>query len=112
MGQSIIRLGCAAFLILALGLLGGAPARGDDAAALFKSKCAICHAPDGSGSSATGKAMKVPDLRSDAVQKKSDADLESIIADGKNKMPAQKSNLSADQIKQLVSFIRGLAKKE
>jgi mono/diheme cytochrome c family protein len=112
MGQSVVRLGCAALLITALALFCTLPAQADDAAAVFKSKCAICHAADGSGNSPTGKAMKVPDLLSADAQKKTDADLDGIITNGKNKMPSYKDKLSADQIKQLVSFIRDLAKKK
>jgi cytochrome c553 len=34
--------------------------------ATFRTKCAMCHGPDGSGSE-VGKSMNVPDLRSPAV---------------------------------------------
>ena len=36
----------------------------DDAEKTFKANCAACHAPDGSGSTAAGKALKAQDLRS------------------------------------------------
>jgi mono/diheme cytochrome c family protein len=89
-----------------------APARADDAAALYKAKCAGCHAPDGSGSTPAGKALKVSDLRADDTQKKTDAELIDVTAKGKDKMPAFKDKLTADQIKQLVAYIRELAKKK
>jgi cytochrome c6 len=79
-------------------------------AAMFKSKCALCHGPDGGGST-VGKTMNVPDLRSDTVQKRSDAELAQIISDGKNAMPSFKKSLSEDQIHGLVTYIRSLAKK-
>jgi len=112
MGQSMFRLGCAVALVVALVALSGAPAKADDAAAVFKSKCVMCHAADGSGSSPAGKAMNVPDLRSPDIQKMSDADLAGAITNGKNKMPAYKGKLSDDDIKGLVSVIRDLAKKK
>jgi len=112
MVRSMIRLGCAAALVVALVSLSGAPAKADDAAAVYKSKCAICHSADGSGSGPTGKAMNVPDLRSADVQKMSDADLAGAITNGKNKMPGYKGKLSDDDIKGLVSVIRDLAKKK
>ena len=40
-----------------------------DAENIFKKDCTLCHAPDGSGNTSSGKAFKVPDLRSDVVQK-------------------------------------------
>lgn len=85
----------------------------DDPAALFKAKCATCHAADGSGNSATGKALATPDLRSEDVQKQTDAQLIDATANGKGKkMPAYKDKLTDDQIKQLVGYIRELGKKK
>lgn len=101
--------------VLSLALAGAicvAPARADDAAALYKAKCAGCHAPDGSGSTPAGKALKVGDLRTDEVQKKTDPQLIEITTAGKDKMPAFKDKLTADQIKALVAYIRDLAKKK
>ena len=112
MRQSIVRLGCAGFLIVALGLLCSSSLQADPAAAVFSTKCAICHSPDGSGRGPTGKALGVPDLRSDVVQKLSDAELVGVVTNGKNnKMPSYKDKLSGDQIKELISVVRGLAKK-
>jgi len=87
-----------------------APARGDDAAATFKAKCSVCHGVDGSGNTPAGKAVKAQDLRVPEIQSKSDAELVTIITDGKSKMPSFKSSLSADQIKGLVAHIRSLKK--
>jgi len=89
-----------------------APAKADTAAAeaMFKAKCAMCHGPDGKGQTATGKAMKVKDFSSEEVQKMSDADLTAAITSGKGKMPPFKT-LTADQVKDLVAYIRTFAKK-
>lgn len=86
-------------------------AAGSDSAGLFKANCAICHGTDGSGNSPMGKMMKVPDLKSKAVQDLSDAELTATITNGKSKMPPFKGKLSAAQIHSLVGFIRMLAKK-
>jgi mono/diheme cytochrome c family protein len=81
-------------------------------ATLYRQKtCATCHGADGSGNTPAGKAMKARDLRAAEVQNKSDEELAATIADGRGKMPAFKSSLSAAQIRELVTFIRGLAKK-
>jgi mono/diheme cytochrome c family protein len=45
------------------------------------------------------------------VQKMSDDELTAAIADGKNKMPSYKKSLKPDQIKELVGYVRSLAKK-
>jgi len=88
--------------------------RGPDSAAssaTFRTKCAMCHGPDGSGS-AVGKTMNVPDLRSPAVQNLPDAQLAQIISDGKGGMPPFKSSLSADQVHSLVAYIHSLRGKK
>jgi cytochrome c6 len=113
MTMSLTRMAIATLLALTLGSLLIPAARADDAAALYKTKCAACHGPDGSGSTATGKAMGAPDFRSDEVQKQTDAQLTDATANGKGKkMPAYKGKLTDDQIKQLVGYIRELGKKK
>jgi mono/diheme cytochrome c family protein len=93
-------------------LTASARAQGD-AASLFKAKCAACHGPDGSGNVPMGKQLGAKDLRSDDVQKQTDAQLNASITDGMGKkMPAYKDKLTDAQIKDLVTFIRELAKKK
>ena len=112
MNHRMVRTGAAVFLSAALVLVIAASTQAQDGAALFKSKCAVCHAPDGTGSSAMGKQLGVTDLRSDAVQKQTDAQLNDSITNGKGtKMPAYKGKITDDQIKGLVGYIRELAKK-
>jgi len=79
--------------------------------ATFRTKCAMCHGPDGGGSE-VGKSMNVPDLRSPAVQKQPDAQLAQIISDGKGGMPPFKSSLSEDQVHSLVAYVRSLRGKK
>ena|SRR6266850_2376220 len=79
--------------------------------ATFRAKCAMCHGQNGSGSE-VGKSMNVPDLRSQAVQKLSDAELAQIISDGKGGMPSFKNSLSEDQVHSLVAHIRSLRGKK
>jgi mono/diheme cytochrome c family protein len=79
--------------------------------ATFRTKCAMCHGPDGGGS-AVGKSMNVPDLRSPEVQKVPDAQLAQIISDGKGGMPSFKGSLSEDQVHSLVAYVRSLRGKK
>jgi len=78
---------------------------------LFKSKCAMCHGADAKGETPMGKALKIPDLHSEAVQKLGEAGLQQVITKGKNKMPAYEDKLSKEQIEKLADFVRELAKK-
>jgi mono/diheme cytochrome c family protein len=99
---------------LAAGVLAWATtarAADDATVKLYQSKCAACHGPDGSGNTTVGKALKLKDIRDPEVQKESDADLTTLIAKGKDKMPANEKSLKPDQIKALVGYVRELAKK-
>jgi mono/diheme cytochrome c family protein len=81
----------------------------DGSGTLYKSKCAGCHGVDGSGS-ATGKKMGAHDFTSVDVQGMSDAQLSTVITNGKNKMPAYGKSLKAEDITGLVAYIRTLKK--
>lgn len=92
-------------------VMGASSARADDdAGALYKTKCAACHGPDGKGETAIGKTNKIRDLASAEVQKQSDDELNAVIASGKGKMPGYAKSLNPEQIKSLVAYIRGLGK--
>ena len=98
------------FFVVSIAQASPAPDRAADSAT-FRTKCAMCHGPDGSGSE-VGKSMHVPDLRSPEVQKRPDAELAQIISDGKGGMTPFKSSLSEDQVRSLVSYIHSLRQKK
>jgi mono/diheme cytochrome c family protein len=83
----------------------------DDGAALYKTKCAACHGADLAGK----PAAKAPSLISDEAKKTSDADLTDAVANGgraKKPMHAYANKgMTEDQIKMVVSYIRGQQKK-
>lgn len=87
-------------------------ATADDAAAVYKAKCAMCHGPDGAGQTPTGKAMKARDLGSPEVQKATDEELEKIIESGKGKMPAYKGKIDEKTIDGLIKYIRDFGVKK
>jgi cytochrome c6 len=68
----------------------------------------MCHAADGSGSTPAGKSMGAIPFKS--LIKASDADLIAATTNGKGKMPAYKSQLTAPQITDVVAYIRTLQK--
>jgi len=96
--------------LVIVGVLGSAPRAGagnaDDSvgATAFKSNCVVCHGADGTGTP-TGKALKAPDLHSDAVQKMTKQQIEDQISNGKNNMPPFKNTLSKDQISALADYV-------
>ena len=94
---------------MALGVLLAVaiPAKADDAAALYKSKCQVCHGADGKGSPA-GQKMGAKDFQSPEVQKQTDAELIKVTKDGKGKMPKYDGKLTDAQITQLIKYIRSL----
>jgi mono/diheme cytochrome c family protein len=101
-----IVLGGACLIVLAPRTWAKSAAKGGE---LFHQKCVMCHGKDGSGN----KGMKIPDFRSSDVQKKSDAQLNTIISKGmRPMMPAYEKQLSKEQIDDLVVYIRELGKKK
>ena len=72
---------------------------------VYKTKCAMCHGPDGKKEN---PGMGVKPLTSPEIQKMSDADLIAAVSKGKGKMPAYAGKLTDDQIKQVVAFVKTL----
>ena len=58
-----------------------------------------------------GKKLNIRDLGSPEVQKQTDAELTTIVTKGKGKMTPFEGKLTAEQIGQLVAYIRELGKK-
>jgi mono/diheme cytochrome c family protein len=83
-----------------------------DPAKIYKTHCLMCHSADGSGDNATGKAFHAKDLRSEEVQKLTDAELADLITKGKGKMPAFGAKIKPDDIKKLVAYLRELPKQK
>jgi cytochrome c6 len=84
----------------------------DDASTkIYQSKCSACHGADGSGNTPAGKALKVVPFNDPDVQKQTDADLMTIIAKGKNKMPGYEKSLKPEEIKGVLAHVRDLGKK-
>ena len=100
----------ASLVIFAVALALSTFCAGQSAADVYKAKCAACHGTGGAGDTTVGRNMKVRDLSSDDVQKQSDAELTTIIKNGKGKMPKYEGKLTDQQITDLVKYIRTLKK--
>ncbi len=102
---AVLTVATALAVVLTLSLSANAQGAPD----LFKSKCVMCHAADGTGS-AVGKKMGAHDFTTAEVQKMSDAALTDTITNGKNNMPKYADKLKPEEIKGLVAYIRTLKK--
>lgn len=105
MKQLSFRMGLVVLLACGLIAVCSSSAVAQDAAATYKAKCAMCHGADGKG----GK-MGTKDFASAEVKGQTDAQLAETITKGKGKMPAYDGKLKETEIKDLVSYIRSLAK--
>jgi mono/diheme cytochrome c family protein len=105
----IRKLGAIALLMTSLGATTGRAADTPHGTWL-KAKCALCHGEDGSGNTPQGKRMRVPDMRSAEVQKRTDDELAQLIAKGHVRMPSFKGQVKPEQIPLLVQYIRSIAK--
>ena len=107
MKHLFFRMSLVTLLLVGVIALCNTSAVAQDAAGTYKAKCAMCHGADGKG----GK-MGTRDFASPDIQSQTDAQLTETITKGKPpKMPAYEGKLKDTEIKDLVAFIRGLAKK-
>lgn len=105
----------ALFALLLFGIPYSASAQADkggDGQKVFEQNCAKCHGSDGSADSAIGKAVGAKDLRAAEVQKMTDAQIATQIAQGKGNMPPFEGTLNKAQIDALIPYVRQFSKKQ
>jgi|SRR6185503_5707840 len=78
------------------------------ARANYKKNCEACHGPEATGGTVKvdNKQIKVPSLKSDHAIKHPDDKLTKMITNGEEEMPAFKDKMSAQEIADMVRFIR------
>ena len=108
MMNSFRNLAAVTAVLLVAGSMGFAQSAGE---ATYKAKCQMCHGATGAGDTPAGKAMKVKPFNDPEVAKMSDAALIGVVKNGQGKMPAYQDKLTDAQIKDVVTYIRGLEKK-
>lgn len=79
---------------------------------LYASKCAVCHANDGSGNTAKGKELKVQPFTSAEFKKLPDAKALEIVLKGKGKMEGYEKTLGKEKCQQLLTYCRELSNKQ
>ena len=73
-------------------------------ASLFRQNCAICHGQEADGKEIDGKL--IPSLRYGDAAAKSEEEIYQQIKEGKLPMPAFKNQLTEEEIRKMVKFVR------
>ena len=73
-------------------------------ASLFRQNCAICHGQEANGKEMDGRL--IPSLRYGAAAAKSEDEIYWQIKEGKLPMPSFKNQLTEEEIRRMVLFIR------
>jgi mono/diheme cytochrome c family protein len=78
------------------------------AQANFTKNCEPCHGPNGEGGpvKVDNKTIKVPSLKADHAIKHTDDQIAKMITNGEEAMPAFKDKMSAQEISDMVKFVR------
>lgn len=89
---------------------------GDDAALLYKTKCAVCHGADGLANTPMGKKQSIPSFASDKIQKSSDADIQDFVLNGGKEKKASHAfagkGITPAEGAQLAKYIKELGRKK
>lgn len=107
--------------VIAIGMVigGAAIVQAADVKELWDKHCLKCHGADGKGQTTMGKKLKVKDYTDPAVQKKfTDEEAIKITKEGKKEgdktvmkgFSGGEANLSDAEIKELVAYVRKMAK--
>jgi cytochrome c6 len=75
-----------------------------DGAAIYQQSCSRCHGADGKAQTPKGKQTRATDLTKSTI---SDAKGIKVISNGKELMPGFKGTLSADDMQNVMNYIRG-----
>ena len=78
------------------------------AKANYAKHCEACHGPEATGGlvKIDKKQIKVPSLKADHAIKHTDDQITKMITNGEEEMPAFKDKMSAQEIQQMVHYVR------
>ena len=78
------------------------------AKANYAKHCEACHGPEATGGlvKVDKKQIKVPSLKADHAIKHTDDQITKMITNGEEEMPAFKDKMSAQEIQQMVRYVR------
>ncbi|MGO8759869.1 MAG: c-type cytochrome [Terracidiphilus sp.] len=95
------------FVLAAVVLLAGAVSYADDGAALYKSKCAMCHGATGTPNPAMAKSMGIKATSDPTIKSLTVDQIVSVIKNGKGKMHPI-AGLSDAQAKDIAGYFKTL----
>ncbi len=90
-------------VVAAVALSLAAPALAADGAAVFASRCVMCHGKDGKGTP-VGQKMGAKDLSQEKGEAK---EIEQVVKNGKGKMTAFGNKLSPEEIQAVAKYVAG-----
>ncbi|HWR34413.1 MAG TPA: c-type cytochrome [Clostridia bacterium] len=87
----------------------------DDAAVLYKTKCAACHGAEGMANTPMAKKQNITSFAADKVQKAKIADIEDCILNGGKEKKASHvfaaKGVSKEDAGKLATYVKSLGKK-
>ncbi|MBI2195011.1 MAG: cytochrome c [Planctomycetes bacterium] len=85
------------------------PGRAEEGKVIFMRRCSLCHGEDGKAETPSGRNLAVQDLTETNWQKATpDEEIAQVVRHGKDKMPAFGRHLSAQDLADLIAFVRTL----
>ena len=111
-GRQWVARACVVTLIGGV-LLGSVVFAADEAGQkVYQRDCQSCHGRDGAGNPQLEKVLQVtiPPVTAAALTQKNDPEMLHIIADGKGKMPGFAKKLSAEEQRQVLSYMKTLGR--
>jgi cytochrome c6 len=94
-------------VLAAVVLMAGAVSFADDGAALYKSKCAMCHGAAGIPNPAMSKSMGIKPVSDPAMKSLTVDQISAAIKNGKGKMHAV-AGLTDAQVKEVAAYFKTL----
>ena len=78
------------------------------AKANYQKHCEACHGPDATGGlvKVEKKQIKVPSLKAEHALKHTDEQITKMVTNGEEEMPAFKDKMSAQEIQDMVRYVR------
>jgi mono/diheme cytochrome c family protein len=88
----------------------------EDASALYRNRCAVCHGMTGKGDTPMAKKQSIPAFAADRVQRQSQADIENFILNGGKEKKSSHAwahkGISKEDGTKLAAYVKELGSKK
>ena len=88
-------------------LLAGSMCFAEDGAAIYKSKCAMCHGPAGTPSAGIAKMMGIKPVSDPSMKTLTESQIVSVVKNGKGKMKPV-TGLTDAQVSAVAAYFKSL----